>query len=724
MAVSGLVLFSATAAAQVPNRRGEVQFGSRQIYGEVGSSKFLEYRSIPEGLFLSRFSMDLDWPDQGYYLSLWGRDPLEGDQTFRLAAGRSGRLAFTFNFDKTPHLFSTAGRSLYSRTGPGVFTIPDQIQNDLKTILATDTDRTLPGVQPDLAALRAVMEGVAQPVDLGLRREKGTASLRYTPTPGWDFQVQYSLENQRGARPFGATFSFNPAEQPEPIDYKTHEIRANVERSGNGWAIQLGYSGSLYRNEVDALVFDNPFQPIDQAGNPSRGRMDLYPDNAAHQGTVSAAVSLPLQSRLTATAAYGVFSQNDPFVPFTINPTVANVPALPARSADAQIKTTLFNSSLTTRPVPGLSVSMRYRLYDRSNETPSLVFPGYVRTDQVLTAVARRNLPIAYSRQNASLDASWQILGPITVRGGYEWEGWEREFRESLTTDENTLSGAVDVTEGGWLFLRAAFRRSDRTVEDYHAEHVLHEAFPAGEPAGTLEPLEELRKFDQAARDRTRAELIARLTPGDKLSLSASYTLTDDDYHESEYGVSKNKGHGPAVELSYSLSPRLTVFAEYAREENTWNMRSRQRQPGNDKLINDWLSDIRDRVDTYGAGLSGQLLPEKLALDLTYNLSDGTGQTNTWTPLKPDIVTTAANYPGIVSDQHVFNAALRYYFGPGLETRLDYRFEKYDQVDFALDRMTPFMGFVEAASAGTFWLGGIRPDYRAHVLSVSFGYRF
>ncbi|MBI4520331.1 MAG: MtrB/PioB family decaheme-associated outer membrane protein [Gemmatimonadetes bacterium] len=724
VAVSGLLLFSATAAAQVPNRRGEVQFGSRQIYGSLGSSKFLEYRSIPEGLFVSQASLDLDWPEQGYYLSLWGRDPLEGDRTFRLEAGRYGRLAFTFNFDKTPHLFTTAGRSIYGRSGPGVFTIPDQLQQSLKTILATDTDPTRSGVQPDLAALQAVVEGVAQPVDLDLRREKGTASLRYTPTPAWDFQVQYSLENQRGARPFGATYSFTPMEQPEPIDYRTHEIRANVERAGKSWVIQAGYSGSLYRNEVDVLVFDNPFQPTDAAGNPSRGRIDLYPDNAAHQGTLAAAVSLPLQSRLTATGSYGVFSQNDPFQPFTINSAIANVPALPATSADARIATTLFNSALTTRPVPGLSLSLRYRFYERNNETPSLVFPGYVRTDQTVAAVARRNLPLAYSRQNASLDASWQILGPLTLRGGYEWEGWERDFRESLTTDENTVSGALDITQGGWLFLRAAFRRSDRTVGHYEAERVIHEAFPAGEPAGTLEPLEELRKFDQAARERNRAEVIARVNPGDRLSLSASYTLTDDDYHESEYGLFQNKSQGPAVELNYSLSPRVSLFAEYAWEENTSNMRSRQRQPGNDKPNNDWRSDIQDRINMYGVGLSGQLVPEKLALDLGYNLSDGTGQTNSWTPETPDLVTTAMDYPQIVSDLHVLNAALRYQFGAALEARLDYRFERYDQADFALDSMTPFMGFVEAASAGTVFLGGVRPDYRAHVTSVSFGYRF
>lgn len=68
------------------------------------------------------------------------------------------------------------------------------------------------------------------------------------------------------------------------------------------------------------------------------------------------------------------------------------------------------NYTLASNPLPALSLTARYRSYDYNNDTPSLVFPNYVRTDQSLSGLARRNLPYAYSRQNLSLDAIWQFF--------------------------------------------------------------------------------------------------------------------------------------------------------------------------------------------------------------------------------------------------------------------------------------------------------------------------
>jgi len=179
------------------------------------------------------------------------------------------------------------------------------------------------------------------------------------------------------------------------------------------------------------------------------------------------------------------------------------------------------------------------------------------------------------------------------------------------------------------------------------AFRVAEEAFPDGEPG--LGQLDVLRKFDQASRERTRSELLARVSPLDNLDLSASYSLTDDVYNEAgTYGMLKNRGAGPAFEVAYSPSPRFTLFGEYARELNTMSMLSRQRNPAsgtapaNDKPDNDWATDVRDVANTYAVGLSGELLPGRLRAELSYSASDGNGLTQTRTPGTPDIVTTAS----------------------------------------------------------------------------------
>lgn len=718
LVVSALSLCASTAAAQLTTT-GTVEFGARQLFGNRASSKFLEYRSIPEGFFLNRVDLKLDWGKTAYYATLRSENALEGDQSVKLRAGRRGRYELALDFQKTPHLFTNTGRSLYFEQGPGLFVIPDSVQAELGRISNTDIDPVQPGVQRDLAALNALIDGLSRPVQVSLLREKGKASFRYTPTPEWDLNVQYSLEKEKGSRPFGATFGFNPNEQLEPIDYWTHEIQANVERSGKNWVVRGEYQGGFFRNHVDALVWDNPRQVSDADRNPSAGRIDLYPDNNRHLGTLTAGFGLPMRGRWTTTLGYGVTTQDDPFLPFTINSAVASVPSLPATSANGKIKTLQFNSVLTIKPVRNVRLGLRYRYYDRDNETPSLLFSDYVRTDERLSGTARVNLPFAYTKEKVTVDASWRIHRAISVKGGYEWEGWDRELREVTSTSENTVKGTVDFTHRGWFFLRASFRRSDRDANNYDQLRVENVMFPDGPTAPQLAAL---RKYDQADRERNRAEFIARVTPVENFSVSASYSLTEDEYDKTEYGLLENTSHTPAVEFSYSPRPEVTIFADYARAKDRFVMRSRQRTPTNDQAANDWVSDIRDIVNTYGGGFSGEFLNAALGVDVSYHRSDGDGRTNTSTPGTPDLVTTAADYPQIISDLQSLQASLRYRLGSGMTVRFEYRFEKYDQVDFALDVMSPFMGIVDAGSARTTWLGVTRPDYRAHVASIVLSY--
>ena len=714
LAAGASVLWAATAAAQVAS--GRVDFGTRQIFGfeERGSSKFLEYRAIPEGFFIRGFNLKLDWTEPGYFVTARGTDFVERDQSIQISAGRRGLYELRLDFDKTPHLFTNTGRSLYTEQSPGVFTFPAAVRSQLRTILNTDVDPGTPGTQRDLVALGALINGLSHLEDVSLLRERGAATFRYTPSPEWDAQVGYTLDQKRGRRPFGATFGFSPNEQLEPIDYRTHEIRANVERSGETWTLGAGYVGLIFRNDVDALVWDNAFREgPDVSGSAARGRIDLYPDNTSHLGTLSAGVVLPLNGRLTSSLSYGVLSQNDDFLPVTINSAITGVPSLPASSANGKFKTLQFNSNLSLKPAPNLGLGARFRYYDRNNETSSLVFNSYVRTDELLSATARRSLPYAYTRQNVSINANWRVARPVSVRGVYEQEKWDREYRETGTTTDNTLGAMVDVNHRSWLFVRASFRRSDREADEYSAHHVADLAFPDGEVGGQLEAL---RKFDQADRKRNRAELLARITPGDNLIVSASHSLTDDDYDRSEYGLTDLWNRTTAIDVNFSPAPALTLFADFARSIDRMKMRSRQRAPNADDPKDDWESNAREPVNTYGVGLTGEIVAGRVDMDLSYRLSDGEALTRTKTG-PSSIATSAEDYPLVINDYQVLDAAVQYRLTGGAALRFEYRFEKYDQADFALE-LAPFIGFLDPASAGTTWVGVTRPDFRAHVLSV------
>jgi Putative outer membrane beta-barrel porin, MtrB/PioB len=141
-------------------------------------------------------------------------------------------------------------------------------------------------------------------------RRKGGSSISLSPghTPS---------RNCHGRRPLGTTFYFtNSVEVQQPIDALTHEITGSIEYAQKSWSLRLAYLGSIYENDVNTLLWDNPFRLDDAAFGPSRGRFALAPDNQAHTLSLNGAVHLPWRSRLTGTLSYGWMLQNHDFLPY------------------------------------------------------------------------------------------------------------------------------------------------------------------------------------------------------------------------------------------------------------------------------------------------------------------------------------------------------------------------------------------------------------------------
>jgi Putative outer membrane beta-barrel porin, MtrB/PioB len=204
-----------------------------------------------------------------------------------------------------------------------------------------------------------------------------------------------------GYRPFGTTLNrfTNITELPEPIDYRTQQVKAGTEYAKKIGGFQASYLGSTFKNRVSTLVWDNAFQTTDLLGSSSRGRLDLYPDNTAHSLSFAGAVNIPHSTRLMASVTPGWMRQNDPFLPYTINTaipdvtppgtTILPVPSLPATSLHGSKQTLAMNYTMTTKAAPRLPVTLRYRSYDYHNHTPDLIFPDWVITDAYSYGVAR-----------------------------------------------------------------------------------------------------------------------------------------------------------------------------------------------------------------------------------------------------------------------------------------------------------------------------------------------
>lgn len=707
--LTGAFLYAPSASADLLDflrdlrTTGHADVAGLSVHRDSNSSKYEEYRDIPQDQpLINDLGIGVDGGHKSnFYADFRAEDVAQDDQRYVLRLGQYGKYEMELYWDELPHVLSNEARTLYQHTGSGTFTLPEGIQQRLQL------DPTLAGE----------IFSEARGFHLGVKRDTGAFSFRYTPTPAWDVRIGYSVQLDDGKRPIGTAFFFGgaqPIETLDPVDYVTHNITGSIQYARAGWSLRLSYDGSLFENGVDALVWDNPFRATDAPGGPSRGRLDLAPDNQAHTISLDGTLELPARTRVVGMVSYGWMLQDDAFLPFTINTALPQF-ALPASSLDGEIKPFVGEVRLTSRPTSDLTLDAGYRLYDLDNDSRSLVFPGYIAADATPEG-PRRSLPYEYTIHRANAGARYELNSWAKTGLEYTWVNWHRRFRELSDSDEHRVGPSLDLVPRRWMALRTSYSHSWRDASGYDTT-APDVSFPEGEEANARLP--QLRKFDEAARERDEVSVLATFTPRSTLSLVAAFKLANDDYTRSQYGLLRDTYWSPGIDLAYGPLRILTLYASYTYEMYEYRQRSRERTPVGGEIVDDpgldWTATGRDKVHTVGGGMNLVLVPKKLTFDLDYSISDGTGEVLASGP-NPN----AADFPDLKSRFQQLNAIFRYTIRKGVRIRAGYRLERYDEADFATtaivggDDLQPSMAS-DPAQQRSIYLGAIVPNYIAHI---------
>ncbi|MBI1788965.1 MAG: MtrB/PioB family decaheme-associated outer membrane protein [Acidobacteria bacterium] len=697
-----------------PPQRTVLEIGSRNTSGDTGSAKFSEYRRLPDGAFLRDLNFEAELPVSGHYFQLRSRENSESDLQSLATAGAYGRYKISLSWIRLFHTVPTRGRNSYERTGPGKFTLPSGFQ---------------------------ALQG-APSQNLLLKREWAGLGITLTPRESWDFRAQYSPERRTGYRPVGNNFLFTAVELPEPVEYRTDDLKLSAEFARPKWVVRGSSESSLFHNDVQTLEWSGPFAPNQGSAAPATGRKALAPDNAAQNFTVAGALNLSRLARIVATVSPGWMHQNEAFVPFTSNSVLQALPgypALPAPSLDGSKQTLMMNYLLTGRVKKQFTYNVRYRSYRLDNQTPSLQFSNYVITDSELPAStranprSRRNLPYGYTKQDAGLDWIWAPNKTSSAKAFYQWESWDRTYRDVRRSQEHTAGASWDwMSRDGWG-VQALFQHSQRRPGQYDAAS-FRSGFPAGTGFFALEQLPELRRFDEAQRSRNYGTILVQAPPIKSFQLSASYTLDRSFFNESRYGDLYNLSDGASGNLAYVLTSSVSIFADYTFERLRYALRSRQRLDAaaaadfNDSSNNDWESKIRDWVHTWGAGVNAGLLHNRLVLDVYYGFSQGANTTATAALGSPTVagflVSTAEDYPRLGNRFQRLTTSLKIPIVRDIFYRIEYAYERYGETDLALDRAVAFPGLTNSGAASAGFLGMSLPRYRVQIWSLSLGYVF
>lgn len=796
---------------------GEINAGVQQTKVDGSQEKFEEYREVQNGFTVHDFRLKVDALDSPYYLDLKIKNPVEDDEFYSLKGGMHGKYNYQFFYDSIPHNFGS-GKMLLNDVGGGRFLIGDTMQQQLQAnevlrsqrldntgvvntangALINPNDAQNQSLDAGMTAIVNNLYDSAQTVKFGLKREKTGFSFDYSLFENMKVWTKVTNEQKTGTRVIGNGtyerynngntvttagvgdrghlvdfFQVAGIELPETIDYRTTTFNVGTGVYRKEWSLDAEYTFTDFGNEVDALIWDNPFRITDATatnaagattalsvgtanpfnrGRSALGNLSLAPDSESHDFTVTGAAELPLHSKFTAAISYGWITQDESFQPYTLNTKIGQITAansgpaapfdatnpanLPQQNLNGEVATFSLSTQLTTKPIEPLAVTLRYRYYDYDNQSDHITFPGYsafgdsfwrkVRNDPGAPVA---NETLSYTRQNAELGIDYHLLKSLTLLVEGFWEDWDRE---ELRIDDTTEYGGG----AGFIFnptrtakLQGNYRYARRTVDGYKTGNTKVNPEAPG-----------LVNFDWAERTRNKADLKLQVTPLEALTVGLSGHYQKDEFGEdNRFGLKENENILGAVDVTYAMTEKLSFYANYVRESRKGFMQSGAKDdafdnpatPANETTIgafnpeNYWNTDIEEDVDTLGVGMTAQLIPDKLTLNLSYIFSFSKMDFENVNPNGAVKLANAAAqpWPTVENRYQEFKADLGYNFTANLKGGITYLYERYTLDDFT---NTPaYMAGLSVENSTKFLFTGANNfSYDAHVAGVYLSYKF
>ena len=582
---------------------------------------------------------------------------------------------------------------------------------------------------------------------------------------GFDVEVKFRQDERDGSKLVGAVMGNsggNPRSViiPYPLNDKTSQVEATLHWSSETAQLNLSYWYSKYENDNSSQVWQNPYNIINgwvgASGFPTGyGRLATMPSNDFHQIQLNGGWNITPTTRLTGLISYSIASQDETFLPYTINTagetpgTSLTVPnALPRSAFDGEIKNTTIDLSLYSRPMPRLSVKARYRFEEHKNDSSSDVY-AYVGgdttnqdpvvSDAINSTRIRRNLPPGTRENRIKVDADYQLGRGTLLRGWYQYKtiDYEEAAHEIRTdTDNNEFGVELRKVMGDGFTGALRYVFDQRRGSDYDNSRPYEASFTNA--VTTANPIPDniptLRHFFIADYDKNLVRAEAAWSPMDTLSLTARADWYKIDYKGPSCGGSNDQvlpppaefpseclGRTEAVGESYTVDGGWTpadgwttfLFYTYSRFSTEQASRSWNNATLATSTAQNWQASLEYYDHTAGAGLRFTPANKQWDAGLQYIHSDGTGKTSL-------AAGSALAAPGAVPDLRTkldsFQLFGKYAVNKNVLVRLNYAYERYRTSDWAFDNANP------ASSNNVVLTGHQSPQYDVNVFGISVAY--
>jgi MtrB/PioB family decaheme-associated outer membrane protein len=740
-------------------RSAWAEIGYLGTAGETGAASFREYGDLSAGPIINSAGFLIENRASAFYLSANVGSVGRADQTYQLSFGRYGSFSGTLFYDSLPHVLSTNAKILWDGAGTGRLTLPPPL---------TPAASTVSQVQAVFAALF--------PGEVSFTREKTGMSFTYTPHELSEVFFRFGYEEREGTKPLGATFGYpyqnGATELVEPLKYRTFDVNAGARFKGETLQANLTYAGSFFRNDIPALVWDNPGLWSLAPGPyiPPQGQMALPPDNDYHtvKGDLAWAFT---RGRFVASASYASMKQDASLLPPTLNSGAINGVGGPIALTDwntigvlsqdtALAEINVFNgfAQLQFNPTARLRFDLEARFRNEDNKTNYVALNpltgqyGYIALDGGLAAGAAilsgvyegapgqrvqiRNIPFATDTLTLTAKAGYRLANRDRIELAYTNKSIDHSIREIGEANDNRVSFQYVTRARSYGTTRFSYEFASLNGDTYVsypygaynstslAGYVPR--YPAGDAPFTLGPL---RKYDIADRTEHTLKSQTNFILAQNIDLQLGGAFRSYDY-SADYGLKSAKNLNLNAELTYqaSLATDINLFYSFqAHKREAASITDYGGGPGdqpgsvNYPLDSAWTEEADDKNHVFGAGIRHQM--GSVTLDLSYTFTYGDSQLNygyaspnayygLFTPAE-----VGSGFPDNTFRHHLLQTSVLRKYTASFGVRGYYRLEHEDIEDFHYTGMTNVVD-------NNIFLAAIPESYTAHVFGIFFQYSY
>lgn len=719
--------------------QGSFTLGGGSVSGLRESSKFQEYREIPNGFFLP--SLEFGLVHEGWMLDVSAIDVREDDQRVVITMGKPGTYRLVLGYDQTPKWFSNTAATLFANPTGGRELFPVTIRQQLQSAVPAAQVGSL--LQASLAAVQPIP-------NLRYRRDKAFGTLDWTTRlKGLSVHAAFDQELRNGTHPqtLATGFAIGPdvTEFAGRTAFTTRNARLGFDYARSMFWFGGEVAWSQFHNNLtstpgsgvtfqDAYVVDNPLRATD--GTPSVADptapnnraaatflLSAPPDTQSAWLNLNAGVKLASWGRISLLYSLGRNKQDGTFLPFSLNSAIVPLTPLvvleggdtgtPVTRYDGSIDLTRWDARFDGHPARWISFQVFGHSYEYDNKTPTYVMPDWVNADVALAGAAADAGPRAYTTTRYGANVTFRPVVGLAFGIDGERESWKRRLRPVANTDEDIFGFHMDWAPASWGRIRLAFKNGNRTDDAYEEEDL------AVEPAG-------FREFDLANRKQKRYDLLANFTPLDRLSFGVQLNAIINDYPDTALGRTRDKSDGWAVDFSVDAGRNVIVSGNYGQDHFDWRLASRYRipPPGLDDPANDWFTIPDDTVTSYGIGVNAPLIAKRLFLDARITIADSVGKQPAAFAAGGLAQGNGTGFPDVTDKLTNLEASLRFAVLKNLSLALAVTHESWVATNFQRDVVQPWMGVVDATTSESVYLGMRIPGYDVNWLRVLLTYAY